>query len=702
MLLRYFGACLAAALVLSPGKATGQTVQGQLLDRDTQAPVEGALMLLLDAGGEERDGYLTNSAGRFILRAPGPGTYTVRAERIGFETVTSDPFSLEASQMFGIRLETAQAAIELEGLEVTGEQQCVVRPDEGLIVAQVWEEARKALAVQEWTELEGLYRFQVINYERELDPYAHRVEAETRRVSTGVSRNPITSLPAEDLMENGFVRQHDDGSVDYFGPDAGVLLSDVFLDTHCFRLAEKRDQPSALGLAFEPVRAGERADISGTLWLDRETAQLQVLEYGYTWAPWAEAWGVARGRVEFEQLPNGSWIVRKWWIRMPEVVQDLALAREGRTGIRVDGIREAGGEVARVSTLARETISETVRGTLAGTVWDSTAYGPLVGARVYLSGTQYSALTDQNGEFFMDGLPEGVFTAAFSHPRLDTLGIRAPGQEVEIRPGEAALAVLGVPSTGSIMAASCPEHERGQLRAAIVGLVRDANTGAPLPQATVVLEWSRFQFPGGVTVLANLTGMETVTSASGQYVACGVPADHLIIAQASFLNQRSDTVHVRVLEDAYAVLDLEIEIRPGLLSSRTTVRTLEESEGIQGVRGILREPASGRRVQSADLTLSGSGGQWVVRGTSNERGFFRLRTPKPGPYSLSAQALRYAPAELESVEEERSPKRLTDLFVSNPGTRVVEGSAGGTGVYFRARERFGFGGVAGGWPIVDT
>jgi hypothetical protein len=373
-------------------------------------------------------------------------------------------------------------------------------------------------------------------------------------------------------MENGFVRRNDDGSLDYFGPDAGVLLSDVFLDTHCFRLAEDLDQPSALGLAFEPVRAGERADISGTLWLDRETAQLRVLEYAYTWAPWAEALGVAQGRVDFEQLPNGSWIVRRWWIRMPELVQDLGLAREGRTGIRVDGVREAGGEVARVSTLARETISQVVRGTLTGTVWDSTAYGPLAGARVYLSGTQYSAMTDQNGEFFLDGLPEGVFTVAFSHPRLDTLGVRAPGQEVQIRPGEAAMAVLSVPSAGSIMAASCPEHERGQLRAAIVGTVRDAATGAPLPQARVILEWSRFQVPGGTTVLANVTGMETLTSASGHFVACDVPADHLIIAKASFLNEQSDTVHVRVLEDAYIVLDLEIEIRSGLLSPRPRPR----------------------------------------------------------------------------------------------------------------------------------
>ena len=97
-----------------------------------------------------------------------------------------------------------------------------------------------------------------------------------------------------------------------------------------------------MGLAFEPVRDTDQPDIEGTLWLDRETAALQFLEFGYTWAEYQEARGVARGRVEFEGLPNGAWIVRKFWIRMPRLAQDLSRAREGRTGVYVAGIREAG------------------------------------------------------------------------------------------------------------------------------------------------------------------------------------------------------------------------------------------------------------------------------------------------------------------------------------------------------------------------
>ena len=207
---------LLLALGTLPCTVRAQTVQGQLLDRETLAPVEGALILLLGAQGEEIDGYLTNAAGRFILRSGQAGTYRVRADRIGYETVTSDPFTLAPRQIFGLRLETVETAIQLEELRVEGEQQCLVRPQEGMDLARVWEEARKALTVQEWTEREGIFRFQVVNYVRELDPDTRRVLDENRRVSTGVARSPIRSLPVRELMEEGFIQRTEDGSLDYF------------------------------------------------------------------------------------------------------------------------------------------------------------------------------------------------------------------------------------------------------------------------------------------------------------------------------------------------------------------------------------------------------------------------------------------------------------------------------------------------------
>jgi hypothetical protein len=161
------GAASLLALVAEPVR--GQTVLGQLFEARSEVPVEGALVLLLDQEGNEAGGYLTNEVGRFLIRAPAPGRYTLRVERIGYGTVNSDPFQLEGGQQFGIRLETEQRAIELEGIEVEGDQQCIVRPGEGLELAKVWDEARKALTVQDWTVREGMYRFRITRYEQNLD-----------------------------------------------------------------------------------------------------------------------------------------------------------------------------------------------------------------------------------------------------------------------------------------------------------------------------------------------------------------------------------------------------------------------------------------------------------------------------------------------------------------------------------------------------
>lgn len=735
-----------------------QTVRGQLLDQGTLAPVEGALALLLNSRGEEIDGALTNAAGRFILRAPDAGTYTVKAERIGYETVTSNPFQLTSSQIFGLRLETGEAAIQLKELLVVGEQQCVVRPEEGLEVARVWEEARKALTLQEWTEREGLYRFQMVAYERELDASARRVERETRRVTTGVSRSPIRSLPAEELMQEGFIRQNNDGSLEYFGPDATVLLSDVFLDTHCFRLTTERDQPSSIGLAFEPVRAGGLKDVEGTLWLDRETSALQFLEYGYTWSQYQEAQGVARGRVEFEGLPNGSWIVRKWWIRMPKLAQDLTRAGGGRSGVFVAGIRETGGEITQISTMDRQRIAQAERGFVSGLVWDSTRYGPMEGARVYLSGTSYAGTTDAQGRFLIEGIPEGVFTAVFTHPRLDTLGVLAQGVDVEITPGEISDILLGVPSTGSIMVDACRGEERAWGSAVVTGTVRDQGSGQPIPRATIRLDWQEISRLGPGRIGGQNKWFETATDSEGRYTVCSVPSDELIVVQAAFLDRQSDTVSVRVLEDSYTVVNLEIILPSGMLRSSSSVAVSQGDVGIQGVQGNIREPETGEPVRDAEVALTQSPGTIRVTGTTNDRGFFRLQTRMPGNYVLSARALGFseiqdAPVEVlpgkltvldvqmapEALEleplviiaeartyhlemqgfyerqakgldtgifltpeliERRMPRRVTDLFYGLMGTRVVETQIGEQGVYFRVGERFSSGGMNICWPMV--
>ena len=81
----------------------------------------------------------------------------------------------------------------------------------------------------------------------------------------------------------------------------------------------KDGERGLVGLAFEPTGEGKRVDLEGTLWLDEETAELSRLDFDYTGLPPSMGRVEAGGRVEFDRLPTGEWIVPRWSIRMPVV-----------------------------------------------------------------------------------------------------------------------------------------------------------------------------------------------------------------------------------------------------------------------------------------------------------------------------------------------------------------------------------------------
>ncbi|NIN09887.1 MAG: hypothetical protein GTN62_00560, partial [Gemmatimonadales bacterium] len=70
-------------------------------------------------------------------------------------------------------------AVELSGVSVEAERRCVTRPEEGLEMARVWEEARKALAATRWTEERRLFAFRVHRYSRVLDPNTLVIQQES-------------------------------------------------------------------------------------------------------------------------------------------------------------------------------------------------------------------------------------------------------------------------------------------------------------------------------------------------------------------------------------------------------------------------------------------------------------------------------------------------------------------------------------------
>ncbi|HEX2190954.1 MAG TPA: carboxypeptidase regulatory-like domain-containing protein, partial [Longimicrobiaceae bacterium] len=433
---------LALTLLALPCPLAAQTVRGSLTGEDTGQPVSGAHVLLRDAQGRVVASANTDASGGFLLRAPAEGSYTLVAERIGYVSTASPPLRLAAGQTVEHALKASPERISLEGIVVKaggGRARCQTRPREGEQVQVVWNEARKALQSTAATAEERVYRYGARVYERQLDPRSGAVVAEQTRPRAGMSGNPFTTVPLSRLAERGYV-EADGDSLLYHAPDAQALLSEEFLDQHCFRLEEpKAGEEGLIGLAFEPVRGRRLPDIQGVLWLDRASNELRRMEYGYTGMESRRAAAEAGGEMEFRRLPGGEWIVSRWRIRMPvlgvsriAVAQSMPGVENRREQYTLLGVKEEGGEVTSIATRTGAPVQVAAGARLAGVVYDSTRAGGLAGAEVVLVGTPYTARADTAGRYELRDLPEGRYRVGFRSARLDSLGYAPAPVEVTL------------------------------------------------------------------------------------------------------------------------------------------------------------------------------------------------------------------------------------------------------------------------------
>ena len=255
-----------------------QVVRGVVSEEGSGTPLAGAMVVLFDADGDRVDRVLTDASGGFSTEADRPGRYYVRVDRIGYASLTTDPFDVPVAGTFQ-RIAVPIHPIRLRGLDVAGTRRCEVRPEEGRGTARVWEEARKALQAAAWTQSTGVYRYTLLHFVRDLDRSGDEVLEERQSFKRGSSKAPFVSLPGSELVARGFVQEEPDSGTIYYAPDAEAFLSDAFLDTHC--MGARRGDAGSIGLVFEPVEGRTLPDIEGVLWLDEETAQLDRLEFSY-------------------------------------------------------------------------------------------------------------------------------------------------------------------------------------------------------------------------------------------------------------------------------------------------------------------------------------------------------------------------------------------------------------------------------------
>lgn len=477
---------LAVVCALTGAGAVGsqlsaQTVSGTVREAGSGRPLPAAWVELIDATGSRVVATLAGSDGAFVLEASLPGVFRLQTRALGYDGATSDPFELAPGIHLQRDVMASVRVVQLDGIAATTSKACGSLEAAGAGLVTVWDEARTALEISAWTaETEALV-FDVVEYERTLHPATLEVRDSREEVKKAAHRgSPYVSVPSDTLLKYGYVRRswNRNRTWVYWAPDAEILLSEAFLENHCFDFHPDSD-PERLGLRFEPIDGLNRSDIAGVLWLDRASSELRTLEFTYVNLPADHpASPHVGGDIEFQHLATGGWIVNDWRIRIPNVVLKLRAA-----GVRreVASINEQGARVLGVETAEGESLAAAAGATLTGAVRVEATERPLAGAVIEILSTEHGATAGASGDYRITGLPTGTFGVRVSHPWLDALDLDPIRRSVTLRDGITSL--LSVDLDVSVeVDRFCPRLPNPRV---LYGTIRDQSSKEPFGLATV-------------------------------------------------------------------------------------------------------------------------------------------------------------------------------------------------------------------------
>jgi hypothetical protein len=292
---------------------------------------------------------LSNENGEFDLPLAKPGRYELRVLRIGYRPTVLPDIDIAAGQVRMLSIMLRGQAEVLSAVSVRGQTVCHVQQDTAQMVAHLWQEARKAITATELSPAGAAQIVRWMTYDRATDLAGDATLWEKDDRNSAAAARVFVSAPPDSLAKFGFLSDDRSGTV-YRAPDAEALLSDAFVSLHCFHVEPPPNhRDDWVGIGFTPARTrGKLVDIEGTLWLDRTTSELRLLEFRYTNLPDEDAHVQAGGRVEFLRLSTGSWLVSRWQLRMPRLQLNHVFGFSDEVKRVADGLQFTGGEVTAV------------------------------------------------------------------------------------------------------------------------------------------------------------------------------------------------------------------------------------------------------------------------------------------------------------------------------------------------------------------
>jgi hypothetical protein len=627
-----------------PRLASAQTVVGTVMEANSERPLAASWVALLDPEGDVVTATLADEEGRFVLASPESGWFSLLVRRVGYHDTRSEAFELGEGDVARPTVRSAVRAVSLDGIRVDATKACSAAMGGDPQVSTLWSEARKGLEIVDWAEATEVFRYHVSEERMVLDASDLTVTALREQPRRGVyARGPYISRPAAELASDGYVRPVPDAPEEweYFAPDAGVLLSGSFLDTHCFRIAAESDD-RRVGLQFEPIEGRSLPDIQGVLWFDRASAEPMYLEYRYVGLPFdAGDWPAVGGRVEFDRLANGVWYVPSWYIRMP-LEADPPPAGRGELTLR--SLSQTGARVLRVETAAGAPVSEVLGATLAGVVTDRSTGRPIGGALVEIEASDHRTTTVDDGIYRLQGLPPGTFLVRVEHPVLEALGLEPVRVPTVLEEGRGRRMDIEVGLSDRVRS-ECAEFGISDPDAVLIyGSVTDSTSGRSIVDASVsVLAGGPEEAPSARVDAERGYRLCTSRDALADSVTLRVhPATRGATAsdrRTSAMLPPSPTVSMRV--------DLVVDASEYASASTDDLASMLASEsGLAvervGVSGRIYDPLRGGGVGAARVRLLSAAGEVMDSAVADGSGRFDVQPTTIGPVYIEVSALGYS------------------------------------------------------------
>lgn len=299
-----------------------------------------------------------------------------------------------------------------------------------------------------------------------------------------------------------------------------------------------------------------------------------------------------------------------------------------------------------------------------GVVFDSVRMRPLAGARIRVDTSAIEVSADAEGRFHIEGIPPGEHHLRVEHEMLDTLGVNLRSALERYASGETRTGVLATPSPETLIELLCPAAWRNRGPAALMGRVREADTGNPAKGAKVSVVWYEVEISGGVRRAPRVR--EATVGADGTYRICGLPAQLDGKVQVIRGALTSGEIAITFGQDLLGLRSMSIA-SAALVAAAQAASSDSSRPSAALVGGTAR--LTGRVINKNSQPLVGARVQ--VDGTTRtaitrQNGAFVLDSLPVGTQNVTVRLLGYAPAE-SAVElspfEPRSVVLRMEVFV---------------------------------------